>query len=705
MKIHYLQQFSLIQKIRSWIEIFLIRFGFKKPPSYLFLKHTHLFDDLDKQQLSLVAKSLIPMYFAKDQLIFNQGDVGDHFYIIQSGSVGIFTHLEGGKKITLARLEEGDFFGEQALIGDTPQRRSASAEAIETTTLLALHFDIYSKILGNESRMRLQELGHAQLLHILDTYLQEGSGIPSFFKNTRGIIEKYADGEVIFRQNEPANRVYFIISGGVVIELAAPNGKTKKSETGIGALFGESGVLNQSSRIGTAAAKGNLTVFAVEAEDFRRLYENSLELQRLVSSLNALYKIEHLGTVRLHTGTLYDTKARIATYHLEDGSTVYSIKAIDRPIFTLSFENRGPGEIVLYSDGAESKRSLLLVDRKIKAITSIGKWPELSAVCGLALDRQTLSENQIARFKKEGQITDPQKKNLSPDERREILCECMKVSQGKIFDVIGSGENRLEEICHITGAGNVCGCCRPKIVELLGLRTWMTAKLVQKIVHTPAISSFRFSLLDQSPFTYRPGQHIIIQSKIDKRLINRAYTLTSISNRDNLIEITVKKEEKGAFSPWLFEGANEHSLIRISIPQGKFTFTTDQPILFFAAGIGITPAIAFARSIIAENSKQTLHIDYSYRDQSILKEEWEKMTREHKNLTLHLRNTQRENRISPEEIVKIVNDHPNADIYICGTQNFEDTIRSTLKALKIAEHRIKTEKFVHAGGPDRISAI
>jgi CRP/FNR family transcriptional regulator, cyclic AMP receptor protein len=67
-------------------------------------------------------------YHAGD-FIFFEGDIEAHFYIIESGSVSIFTkNSTTGQKVSLATLNPGDTFGEFALIDSGARTASAMAE-------------------------------------------------------------------------------------------------------------------------------------------------------------------------------------------------------------------------------------------------------------------------------------------------------------------------------------------------------------------------------------------------------------------------------------------------------------------------------------------------------------------------------------------------------------------------------------------------
>lgn len=60
------------------------------------------------------------------QIIFRQGELGDCAYFIQSGEVEMIRH-ENGCEFVLARLSEGEYFGEKALISSSPRTTTMRA--------------------------------------------------------------------------------------------------------------------------------------------------------------------------------------------------------------------------------------------------------------------------------------------------------------------------------------------------------------------------------------------------------------------------------------------------------------------------------------------------------------------------------------------------------------------------------------------------
>jgi len=73
-------------------------------------------------------------------IIFEEGDPGNHLFIIEKGTVRIYKTIKESET-TLAVLREGDFFGEMSLLNTAP--RSATAEAMEDVQLIAVPRDSF----------------------------------------------------------------------------------------------------------------------------------------------------------------------------------------------------------------------------------------------------------------------------------------------------------------------------------------------------------------------------------------------------------------------------------------------------------------------------------------------------------------------------------------------------------------------------------
>lgn len=79
------------------------------------------------------------------EYIFFEGDIDFHFYIVEAGQVSIFTKGQDGRKINITEVNEGESFGEFALLDRKP--RSASAQAVTETTLYKISEKGYEQLL------------------------------------------------------------------------------------------------------------------------------------------------------------------------------------------------------------------------------------------------------------------------------------------------------------------------------------------------------------------------------------------------------------------------------------------------------------------------------------------------------------------------------------------------------------------------------
>jgi NADH dehydrogenase len=85
-------------------------------------------------------------HYERGDFIIHQGDVGDQFYVIVSGEVEVIRELPNGAPALLAKLGQGEYFGETALL--TGRRRNASVRATTPVDLICLGRDEFNDLAG-----------------------------------------------------------------------------------------------------------------------------------------------------------------------------------------------------------------------------------------------------------------------------------------------------------------------------------------------------------------------------------------------------------------------------------------------------------------------------------------------------------------------------------------------------------------------------
>ena len=88
-------------------------------------------ENIDQGTAAMLRSSMQLRRFRKGQPIFNQGDPGDSLLLVSTGRVKLFVENEHGEQLTILLCEQGDCFGEMAVLDGGS--RSASAEALEAT--------------------------------------------------------------------------------------------------------------------------------------------------------------------------------------------------------------------------------------------------------------------------------------------------------------------------------------------------------------------------------------------------------------------------------------------------------------------------------------------------------------------------------------------------------------------------------------------
>jgi cAMP-dependent protein kinase regulator len=95
-----------------------------------------LFEVLNDEERDALVREMELESHDEGSVIISEGQPGASMYIIASGEVKVFTNGPGGSTLYLARLGEGDFFGEVSMLSGRP--RTATITASQRTELLRL---------------------------------------------------------------------------------------------------------------------------------------------------------------------------------------------------------------------------------------------------------------------------------------------------------------------------------------------------------------------------------------------------------------------------------------------------------------------------------------------------------------------------------------------------------------------------------------
>lgn len=677
------------------------------------LKKSGIFSALSASELKGVADTSVQVNFPAGSLIAQEGDEGNECYIILDGIVQVFTVLSDGQEIVLAKREEGEVIGEQSLLPGSSGYRNASLRAYTNIILLRITKKAFQAVLvqDNPLKEKLLRQGEEQ---VKDKLLRQSSLFRSLPFGTAGHWYKkevFADGQVVFSQGSYGNKLYLIMSGKADVFEEKEGEQKLILQLSTGRTFGEKALLEKKPRSATVIANGELKVFSIDGAKFLELYDEKPEIREYIKTLKRVYPLAGNNFASQYFGKFMGLDCLTTVTSLPDGTTVVSSLVIGQDIFNMSvvLEDDTKLDALRFQDLKQgSERELLLLEKKVVGfnsramgnsrvvgVTAQGQWSELGKVYRAVLEQKTLESYQIELFKKEG--------TLWPDvalpayENEEIVCECMEMNRGHLLSQL-EGCKTAEDLIEQTGAGTICGACKPLLQEMVGYADWTNVTITETFLVAEEIRSFSFKPQQGKFKPAKPGQHILVQARIDGKWVQRPYTISSAAKAVDYREIIVEREEKGYFSNWLFADNWQEVPMRVSSPQGDFCADLSElgPIVCLAGDIGITPFLAICRTIIKEDNKeQILHLDYSAKNHEKLVciEELQDIAKNHENITVNLRTIDQENDVSVVDIQQIAREYPNARYYVSGPSYYQEAVQACLKAANIPKKSINIGEF------------
>ncbi|MBI2798702.1 MAG: 2Fe-2S iron-sulfur cluster binding domain-containing protein [Gammaproteobacteria bacterium] len=228
------------------------------------------------------------------------------------------------------------------------------------------------------------------------------------------------------------------------------------------------------------------------------------------------------------------------------------------------------------------------------------------------------------------------------------------------------------------------------------------------ITETPGVKTFR--LLPSSsesliPFTFMPGQFLNVAFGIGGARMNRSYSISSSPTQRDHVDLTVRREPRGAVSRHINDLLKVGDRIEAGGPVGRFTFagTEADSIVLIAGGVGITPMMSITRYLTERSWAGDIFFIYTCRAPAdfIFAEEVAALQRRNPHLHVAVTISKAEGtdwkgargRISKELLMQTVPDLASRRIHLCGPPTMMDSIRALLTDLGVAAEQVKTEAF------------
>ncbi len=154
------------------------------------LRSVDLFRHIDKAALQPLIDASSIASVPEGGVIVNEGEAGDYFYIIISGTARV-SHDLGGSTINLALMHSGDYFGEWSVLTGAP--RAATVSAMNRVDMLRIERSAMLDFIQKQPEVgeRIDLVAHNR------REMVSGSGVPDspeqlkqMVKNIQDVIQK-----------------------------------------------------------------------------------------------------------------------------------------------------------------------------------------------------------------------------------------------------------------------------------------------------------------------------------------------------------------------------------------------------------------------------------------------------------------------------------------------------------------------------------
>lgn len=241
-----------------------------------FLAQIPLFSGLNETELAALCSYIRLIKYGSKRRIIRQGDTGECFYTIVSGTAEVVVENASGVEKVVEHLSTGDSFGEIALIEKIP--RTASIVTKTPVTIFEMDKSSFDKFVissagGKEKVTNMIRLGKLLIAAPLFSFMSPRQ-ISSVIMRLK--TENAVAGTLFFDQGDSGDKFYFIKEGSVHIRRTEAGKIVLEKQLGQGEFFGEMALVREIPRTAKATAISDCVVATLTKEEFLEIMGHSI---------------------------------------------------------------------------------------------------------------------------------------------------------------------------------------------------------------------------------------------------------------------------------------------------------------------------------------------------------------------------------------------------------------------------------------------
>ncbi len=259
------------------------------PPPAPGLPRVAIFSDLSRDAFVELTRGMVLHRFTPGDAVICEGEEGTSFYVVASGRFAVSKRDEAGGAVVLAKLGEGDFFGEMALLSGAA--RSATVTAEEPAEVLEFPAEVLLDIAGHHPHVA-ESLRRFYRQRLLANAMAVSPVFRPFQRNERKLImERFRArevrvGETVVREGDPSDGLYVVLEGAVDVVKRRDGEEVVVGHLREGDLFGEMSCLRKAPASASIVVRRPGTLLRLPRKDFDDLVVSYPQILELVSTLS-----------------------------------------------------------------------------------------------------------------------------------------------------------------------------------------------------------------------------------------------------------------------------------------------------------------------------------------------------------------------------------------------------------------------------------
>ncbi len=222
------------------------------------------------------------------EVVIQEGETGSSFYIVAGGTLLVTKRDDRGDRVRLAKLGEGDFFGEMAILSGSARLATVTAET--DVELLEIRAEVLVDLAGRHPHVAVSLRRFYRQRLLANAMAVSPVFRPLSREARREVMARFRTrevtaGEVIVREGEPSDGLYVVLDGAFQVRHRQGAEGVEVAELREADVFGEMSCLRKIPATATVTARRAGTLLRLPRAGFDELVLSHPQILEVVADM------------------------------------------------------------------------------------------------------------------------------------------------------------------------------------------------------------------------------------------------------------------------------------------------------------------------------------------------------------------------------------------------------------------------------------